>query len=231
METLNIKDILKILKNRVSIIIITALITTIGSIILSYFFIKPIYATTAKLFIGMPTINDDGSGNSSWDFSYYKQLIEPYSEIIKSDELIERAIKRGNLSISQQALSNSLMVDIGTGQVMNLSIYTSNSKDGVKILDAIIKEFIETSSKLITKSNVSVLSYPKYPIAPVSPNKPKNIIFGFCFGLALGISLVLIINYFDNSVKGKNDIEEFVGVPLIGLVPMYTKKKKRKTLA
>lgn len=231
METLNIKDILKILKNRVSIIIITALITTIGSIILSYFFIKPIYATTAKLFIGMPTINDDGSGNSSWDFSYYKQLIEPYSEIIKSDELTERAIKRGNLSISQQALSNSLMVDIGTGQVMNLSIYTSNSKDGVKILDAIIKEFIETSSKLITKSNVSVLSYPKYPIAPVSPNKPKNIIFGFCFGLALGISLVLIINYFDNSVKGKNDIEEFVGVPLIGLVPMYTKKKKRKTLA
>ena len=231
METLNIKDILKILKNRVSIIIITALITTIGSIILSYFFIKPIYATTAKLFIGMPTINDDGSGNSSWDFSYYTQLIEPYSEIIKSDELIERAIKRGNLSISQQALSNSLMVDIGTGQVMNLSIYTSNSKDGVKILDAIIKEFIETSSKLITKSNVSVLSYPKYPIAPVSPNKPKNIIFGFCFGLALGISLVLIINYFDNSVKGKNDIEEFVGVPLIGLVPMYTKKKKRKTLA
>ena len=231
METLNIKDILKILKNRASVIIITVLITTIGSIILTYFFIKPIYLTTAKLFIGMPTINDDGSGNSSWDFSYYKQLIEPYSEIIKSDELSERAIKRGKLNISQQALSNSLMVDIGSGQVMKLSIYTINSKDGVKILDAVIEEFIETSSKLITKSNVSVLSHPKYPIAPVSPNKPKNIIFGFCFGLALGISLVLIINYFDNSVKGKNDIEEFVGVPLIGLVPVYTKKKKRKTLA
>ena len=231
METLNIKDILKILKNRVSIIIITALITTIGSIILSYFFIKPIYATTAKLFIGMPTINDDGSGNSSWDFSYYKQLIEPYSEIIKSDELSERAIKRGKLNISQQALSNSLMVDIGSGQVMKLSIYTINSKDGVKILDAVIEEFIETSSKLITKSNVSVLSHPKYPIAPVSPNKPKNIIFGFCFGLALGISLVLIINYFDNSVKGKEDIEKYVGLPLIGLVPMCRKKKKRKTVA
>ncbi|MCI6188326.1 MAG: Wzz/FepE/Etk N-terminal domain-containing protein [Clostridium sp.] len=231
METLNIKDILKILKNRASVIIITVLITTIGSIILTYFFIKPIYLTTAKLFIGMPTINDDGSGNSSWDFSYYKQLIEPYSEIIKSDELSERAIKRGKLNISQQALSNSLMVDIGSGQVMKLSIYTINSKDGVKILDAVIEEFIETSSKLITKSNVSVLSHPKYPIAPVSPNKPKNIIFGFCLGLALGISLVLIMNYFDNSVKGKEDIEEFVGLPLIGLVPMCRKKKKRKTVA
>ena len=231
METLNIKDILKILKNRASVIIITVLITTIGSIILTYFFIKPIYLTTAKLFIGMPTINDDGSGNSSWDFSYYKQLIEPYSEIIKSDDLTERVIERGNLNISPAALSNSLIVQSG-GQTMTLSIYTQNPKEGVEILNAVIDEFIDTSNKLIQNSNISVISSPKIPGVPVSPNKPKNIVFGIGLGLALGVALVLIIEYMDNSVKDEDEAESLMAIPMLGVIPEYDKnikvKKKEK---
>ncbi len=56
-------------------------------------------------------MKENGQGNSSWDFSYYTQLMKPYSEIIKSDNLIERAIKRGNLKVSSQALSNALIVN------------------------------------------------------------------------------------------------------------------------
>lgn len=226
-QELNIKYILKILKNRLFLIGIVTIITTLCSIMLTYFVIQPQYKTSAKLFIGMPTMNEDGKGNSSWDFSYYTQLMKPYSEIIKSDDLITRAIKKGNLKVSQPSLSNALIVNVGDGQVMTLSVYTSEQKEGVKILNAVIEEFIETSSKLITNSNVTILSSPKYPTVPVSPNKSKNIIFGFGFGLALGVALVLIINYFDNSIKGKEDIEECIGVPLIGLVPMYSKKRKK----
>ena len=173
-------------------------------------------------------MKENGQGNSSWDFSYYTQLMKPYSEIIKSDDLIEKAIKRGNLKVSSQALSNALIVNVGEGQVMTLTIYTGGQKDGVKILNAVIDEFIDTSSKLIQNSNVSVLSSPKYPSLPITPNKSKNIVFGFGLGLALGVALVLIIHYFDNSIKGEDDIEESVGIPLIGLVPVYNKKRKNK---
>lgn len=227
-QSLNIKGILKILKKRLFLILIITIITTLSSVILTYFVIRPQYQTSAKLFIGMPTIKENGQGNSSWDFSYYTQLMKPYSEIIKSDNLIERAIKRWNLKVSSQALSNALIVNVGEGQVMTLTIYTGGKKDGVKILDAVIDEFIDTSSKLIENSNVSVLSSPKYPSLPISPNKSKNIVFGFGFGLALGVAVVLIIHYFDNSIKGKEDIEESVGIPLIGLVPVYNKKRKNK---
>lgn len=227
-QSLNIKGILKILKKRLFLILIITIVTTLSSVLITYFVIRPQYQTSAKLFIGMPTMKENGQGNSFWDFSYYTQLMKPYSEIIKSDDLIERAIKRGNLKVSSQALSNALIVNVGEGQVMTLTIYTGGKKDGVKILDAVIDEFIDTSSKLIQNSNVSVLSSPKYPSLPISPNKSKNIVFGFGLGLALGVAVVLIIHYFDNSIKGKEDIEESVGIPLIGLVPVYNKKRKNK---
>ncbi len=223
-QALNIKDILKILKKKFNMILVVTLITTIASIGITYFVITPTYLTSAKLFIGMPTIHSDGSGNASWDFSYYKQLLEPYSEIIKSDDLIERAIRKGNLNISQQALSGALSVQSNSNQVLNLSIVTGNSVEGVEILNAVIDEFIETSNKLIENSNVEVISSPKISNAPISPNKPKNIIFGIGFGLAIGIALVLIIEYMDNSIKDEDEAERIMGIPMLGTVPEYNEK-------
>ena len=84
-QSLNLKGILKILKKRLFLILIITIITTLFSAILTCFVIRPQYQTNAKLFIGMPTMKENGQGNSSWDFSYYTQLMKPYSEIIKSD--------------------------------------------------------------------------------------------------------------------------------------------------
>lgn len=227
-QVLNIKDIFKILRKRIRIIAAVTLIAVAAAAGLTYFVISPSYVTTSKLFIGMPTIREDGSGNASWDFSYYKQLLEPYSEIIKSDNLLERAIKRGKLNMSQQALAGSLMVQSGESQVLSLSIYTGNPEQGVKILNAVIDEFIETSNKLIKNSNVTVISSPKISRTPVSPNKPKNMIFGTALGLALGIALALLMEYMDNSIKDEEEAENLIGVPVIGTVPEYDKKIKSK---
>ena len=227
-QVLNIKDIFKILRKRIRIIAAVTLIAVAAAAGLTYFVISPSYVTTSKLFIGMPTIREDGSGNASWDFSYYKQLLEPYSEIIKSDNLLERAIKRGKLNMSQQALAGSLMVQSGESQVLSLSIYTGNPEQGVKILNAVIDEFIETSNKLIKNSNVTVISSPKISRTPVSPNKPKNMIFGTALGLALGIALALLMEYMDNSIKDEEEAEILIGVPVIGTVPEYDKKIKSK---
>ena len=224
---LSIRDILKILQKRIVLIIVMMLITTIGAITLTYFVIKPTYATTAKLFFGMPTMHEDGNGNTSWDFSYYQKLIEPYSEIIKSDDLTERAIERGNLNMSPTALSNSLIVQSG-GQTMTLSIYTQNPEEGVEILNAVIDEFIDTSNKLIQNSNISVISSPKIPGTPVSPNKPKNIVFGIGLGLALGIALAFIMEYMNNSIEDEDEAESLMGIPMLGVIPEYDKNIKLK---
>ena len=222
---LSIRDILKILQKRIVLIIVMMLITTIGAITLTYLVIKPTYATTAKLFFGMPTMHEDGNGNASWDFAYYQKLIQPYSEIIKSDDLMERAIERGNLNMSPSALSSSLIVQ-SSEQTMTLSIYTQNPGQGVEILNAVIDEFIATSNKLIQNSNISVISSPKIAGAPVSPNKPKNIVFGIGLGLALGVALVLIIEYMDNSVKDEEEAENLMGIPMLGVIPEYDKNIK-----
>lgn len=53
----------------------------------------------------------------------------------------------------------------------------------------------------------------------VSPNYFMNILLSFFIGLGAGIGLAFFIEYLDTSVKTVDDVERYLGAPVIGLIP------------
>jgi capsular exopolysaccharide synthesis family protein len=58
---------------------------------------------------------------------------------------------------------------------------------------------------------------------PVSPNIPLNIILSIIAGLACGIGLGFFVEYLDTSIKTISDIENYLGVPVLGVIPQHVK--------
>jgi capsular exopolysaccharide synthesis family protein len=57
------------------------------------------------------------------------------------------------------------------------------------------------------------------PNRPVSPNIVLNIFLSLILGLAAGIGLAYFIEYLDMSIKTVDDVERFLGLPVIGVIP------------
>jgi polysaccharide biosynthesis transport protein len=53
----------------------------------------------------------------------------------------------------------------------------------------------------------------------VYPNKRRSALIGLLIGLALGIALALVLDHLDNTLKGADDVERRLGLPVLGLVP------------
>lgn len=72
-----------------------------------------------------------------------------------------------------------------------------------------------------TNSGGSVLVAPGIrPNAPVKPNIPRNGALGAILGLALGIGFAFVFEHLDDSIKSKADIEEILGLPVMGQIPL-----------
>jgi tyrosine-protein kinase Etk/Wzc len=67
--------------------------------------------------------------------------------------------------------------------------------------------------------NVKIIDLAQVPKAPVGPRRKLNILFGGMLGLALGIGLVLLMEYMDTSLKNIHDIEQFLALPVLGMIP------------
>ncbi|MBA3053148.1 MAG: polysaccharide biosynthesis tyrosine autokinase [Candidatus Omnitrophota bacterium] len=71
----------------------------------------------------------------------------------------------------------------------------------------------------LTVNNIRVIDTAETPKKPILPNKRKNLLLGSFSGLALGILAAFLLEFLDNSIKTKDDIEHYLSVPFLGYIP------------
>jgi capsular exopolysaccharide synthesis family protein len=69
-------------------------------------------------------------------------------------------------------------------------------------------------------NNVRILERAIVPSAPVRPKPVQNLMLGLLMGLGAGIGLAFAIEALDNTLKTQQDVEQFLGTPVLGLVPL-----------
>ncbi|ELC8364554.1 YveK family protein [Clostridium perfringens] len=223
-NTISLQEIAYALKKRWKLIALITIVATLLSAILSFFVIKPQYEATTKLFIGKQESQDNNAYNNS-DVMMYQQLMKTYAELVKTSDLVNKAVKSANLDYNQNEIKgilNNLTANPSADtQILDLSFKGGNPKEVLKITEAITDEFISESKELIPNGNVQVIQKPQLPEYPVSPNKKLNILIAFVLGLMVGIGVVLLLEYLDNTFKSREDLEKTLELPIIGTIPDY----------
>jgi capsular exopolysaccharide synthesis family protein len=69
-------------------------------------------------------------------------------------------------------------------------------------------------------NNVRVLERAVVPTAPVRPKPLQSLMLGLLLGLGTGIGLAFAIEALDNTLKTQSDVEQLLGTPVLGLVPI-----------
>lgn len=95
-----------------------------------------------------------------------------------------------------------------------------------RIRNALETRYLQEKIEMrIPRTTVEVIELAQAPEenAPVKPNVPLNIILSILVGLGSGVGLAYFIEYLDTSVKTIEDIERYMGVPVLGVIPQKVK--------
>lgn len=216
---IKITDIFKVLRKRILLILSLTIISTVFAGVISYYLITPQYVANSKLFIGKET-SEDGNYNTN-DIMLYQKLLNTYSELMKTSDLIESALKDKNLEVSSgQVLSGLSVTPKADTQFLNVTFRSTDPKLCKEVLDSVTEEFTKESARLIPNGNVQVIEKAKMPERPVSPDKAKNIAVGFLAGLMLGVLLSFWMEYINNTFTSAEQLEEILDIPVIGKIPV-----------
>lgn len=71
--------------------------------------------------------------------------------------------------------------------------------------------------------NITIVDRAEVSEKPTKPRKTINIIFGFIFGLFLGVCIAFVIEFFDDAIKSPSDVETFLKLPFLGLIPAVSR--------
>ena len=218
-QVISISEIIDAVKKRWKIIALTTVLATVVSGIFSFFVISPTYEASTKIFIGKEGAESEGYNSS--DVSMYQNLIKTYSELIKTKDLVNKAIDNSEYDLSVNNVLNGITVNTLTGtQILQISYQSKSPSIAKNILESITNEFITKAEELVPNGNVKILESVEIPKNPVAPNKTMNIAIAFILGMMVGFGIVFLLEYLDNTYKNKEQLEKDLDIPVLGVIPM-----------
>lgn len=213
-------DVLYLLRklwSRKFFIIFIALAVGIIALLGSIFFIKPKYTSTTRIYV---VSRSSDSSLTNQDLQAGSYLVNDYKEVITSNEVLSSVISQENLSLSTTELSNMISVNIPTDtRVISISVEDTDAQEASDIANT-IREVAAEKIKSVTKvDDVTTLEAAEVASKPSSPNIKRNAALGALVGGFLAIVGILVLEVLDDRVRRPEDVEEVLGMTLLGVVP------------
>ncbi|MEG9270355.1 capsular polysaccharide biosynthesis protein [Streptococcus thermophilus] len=199
-------------------ILFTAFYVAAFSFLVTYFFIQPTYTSTTRIYV----VNQatDNNNLSAQDLQAGTYLANDYKEIITSNDVLSEVIKDEKLNLSEAELSKMVSVNIPTDtRLISISVNAKTGQDA-QILANKVREVASKKIKKVTKvEDVTTLEEAKLPESPSSPNIKLNVLLGAVLGGFLAVVGVLVREILDDRVRRPEDVEDALGMTLLGIVP------------
>lgn len=206
------------------IIVITAITTSLAIYKVSK--LQPSYSANAKVFMGNST--DMLEMYSQEELSYYSQFITIFSEISKIDGFLDDTLRKNNIDKTSLEVASALSFTSSENTpIVNIfySSYTDNQM--AETLDAVCDELIDKVEEIMPGTKPTILSEAR--VSTIYPNKRKLPIIAFAAGIILSIGLILVLDYLDNRIVSKKQLEKIIPVPVLGSIPTVEKEFRKES--
>lgn len=221
-----VEDLIRVLLHRAWLIIMIGVLGVAAAWGISTYILEPTYTSTAKMYV----INRQNEDKTTLaDLQTGVHLTKDFKILVKSRPVMEEVIKKLNLDISPGELSASVNVNIPTEtRILEISVTNHDATLAKEIADTIV---LVASSRLVEVmeiEKINTVELGNLPRTPSSPNRVSYMLQGGLGGIIL-ISFILSAMYLRNdSIKNVEDIEKYLGLTTLGIIPMEEVSKKSK---
>lgn len=210
---------LKTLWKRKFSIVLVALVFAIAAFGYSAFLAKKEYQSTSRIYV-VSRQNQDNNALTNSDLQAGSYLVKDYREIILSQNVLAQAIDELKLDMTPAELSKKINVSVPTDtRILSITAKDGDPKEAARIANGLRNVAAEKIISVTKVSDVTTLDEAEVPQLPSSPNIRRNVLLGFVAGAGLMVVLLAVVEVLDDRVKRPEDIEELMGLTLLGIVP------------
>ena len=220
---IDVLSLVKTLWRRKFLIVVTAFAMAIVALGYSTFIIKPNYTSTTRIYV----VNRQANGNSTLtnqDLQAGTYLVKDYKEIILSQDVLAKVIDDLKLNVQPSALAKKINVTVPTDtRIVSIAVSDGDAKEAARIANSLRQVAAEKIIAVTKVADVTTLEEAEVPNSPSSPNIRRNTLIGFLAGGVLISVVILVVEVLDDRVKKPEDVEEALGITLLGVVPNMNK--------
>ncbi len=215
MEEIDLKELLNYGLKKVKIfLIILASVIGLGSIY-TLFLQKPTYQSYATIVLG----SNESKTITQSDVNLNKNLVDSYTEIVKSRLVLDQVNEELNYGYSYGELAGKISVsDVNNTEIIKISVTESTPVRAKDIANTTAEIFTKEVKPIYKIDNITILDRAIENDKPSNAGLLKQEIIYTLIGAFLGAGTIFVMFYFDRSVKTAEQVESATKLPILGQI-------------
>lgn len=220
-ETIDLSKLFAILKKNIKYLIILPIAFLVLSIVITFIFMTPKYSASTQVLVNQKEMD---SQMMAQEVQSNLQLVNTYTEIIKSPRILDKVSKNLKGQYSSEEISSMLTVsNQAESQILNIAVENKNRETASKVANEIATVFSKDVSKIMNVDNVSILSKADNNGNKVSPKPLINAVVGIFLGIIVALIIIFLKEILDKRIKTEEDVEEILNLPVLGTIRDFNK--------
>lgn len=230
---IDLSELLGLLWSHALQIALTAVVVALAAYLAIFFVMPKQYVSYTKLYVLAKS--GDANNVTTSELQAGTLLTSDYVELVKSRKVTETVINQLGLKdskgnyISSAALADKISASVKEGtRVLTISVKDTDPYMAHDIAEAVRVAAAEHIREVMDFEAVNVVDEANVPLAAASPARMRLSILAGIAAAFLAIAIILILHFSDDSIKTEDDIERYLGVSTLGMIPMTGTEKKTK---
>ena len=216
MEEINLKELFDYFKSKLKWIMVTVIILIVIGNIYTIITRVPMYKSDTTIVL----VSENDKEYNTSELQLNKNLVGTYSEIIKSRKVLEPVIENLRLKYTYAELkSNVTVTSVANTEIIRVTVSDKKAENATKIANEIADVFTAEVQKIYKLNNVSVVDKAVMNTKPYNVNFVKDNLIYIALGLIISSGMIFIKFYFDTTIKTSEEIENKLGLTILGVVP------------
>ena len=207
-------ELFQLLKKHLKLVITLPVVCAIVMGIASFAMMDNTYTATTSMYILAKT---DGGQMSYNDLSASQMLSNDIATLLDSDSVKSGAAK--DLGLSDLDDYKIAVSSETTTRVITLSVTGTDAKETAKVARAMANSVSTVAQNVGAAQSINVVDEAKTPESPSGPKRLLYVAVAFLAGVIIAIAYVVLADILNMRIRGAEEAEELLGIPVVGRIP------------
>lgn len=225
---IDLLELFHVLWSKALVIFLAAVAVGLAAMLVTQVFLAPQYRSTTKMYI-LTQQNSDTLTSS--DLQASEQLTQDCAEMIRSRQVAESVISNLALDLNATELLKKISVETSTDtRIVTIHVKDEDPYLACSIANTVREIAADEIQNVMNVEAANVFEAANIPEAADSPSTVKNTLVGAVLGFVIAVAIVLISYLMNDTIQTSEDVERYLHLSTLGLIPMVegqTKSKKK----
>ncbi len=209
-------ELLQLCRKHLKLVIILPIVAALATGVVSFAFLPNTYTATTSMYV-LTTSESDTAASLSSDLSASQMITNDVVTLIESDRVMKdvaSALQMENLDGYSIDTTSST-----TTRVIDLAVTGADPQSAATIANKLAEDVSSVAQEVMEVKSVNVIDEADAPTSPSGPNRLMYTAVAFLAGLFAAIAIVVLADMLNTRARDAEDVEQLLGVPVIGRIP------------